>query len=60
MYLLVPNSMIFKTYQNLTQIWGIQVSGQYSRVGFVIDHNEQYLYTMAVKSSGVLELVLIH
>ena len=56
----MPDSAIFKTYQNLTQIWAIEVSGQYSRVGFVVDQNEQYLYTMAVPSTSVLELVIIH
>ena len=59
-FLLVPNSAIFKTHQNLTQIWGIEVAGQYSRPTLAVDPNEQYVYMMLVTSSSILELVIIH
>ena len=52
--------MIFKTYPNLTQIWGIKVSGEYAMKSFVVDQNEQYLYMLEITSTRILNLVLIH
>ena len=52
-------SLILKTYPNLTQIWGIKISGKVSTMSFVVDQNEQYLYMTEVTNEAAHRIFLI-
>ena len=56
----MPESIIAKTYGNLTQIWGTKMSGRIARMSFVVDQSEQYLYMIEIQTEDLFKLFLIN